>query len=95
MFGASCGIGDEPKLSERVFEGLITGFEASTLLDIESIEVTDRAGTVLEFHAGGRRFAEFTPSHVREHMLQGLGVIVSYRESDGTLYIVAIRDSLP
>ena len=82
--------------SEAVFEGFITSVEARTLLDLESIEVTDDKGKTLEFHAAGRRFLEFTPSHVREHMLQGLGVIVTYRESDdGVLYIVSVRDRPP
>lgn len=97
VFGSYCGgDGGGTEISEEVFEGLITGVEVRTLLDIESIEVTDDTGKSLEFHAGGQRFTEFTPSHVREHMLQGLGVIVTYRGSDdGTLYIVEIRDWTP
>ena len=97
VLGSYCGGGgDGSGTSEAVFEGLITSVEARTLLDLESIEVTDDAGTSLVFHARGRRFVEFTPSHVREHMLQGLGVIVTYRASDdGTLYIVTIRDRPP
>ena len=97
VFGSYCG-GDssETGVSDGVFQGLITSVEVRTLLDLESIEVTDDAGTSLVFHAGGQRFVEFTPSHVREHMLQGLGVIVTYRRSDdGTLYIVTIRDQPP
>ena len=87
---------DEPASSNAVFEGLIIGMEARTLLDLESIEVADDVGTTLEFHAGRRRFVEFTPSHVREHMLQGLGVTVTYREGeDGILYIMSIRDQTP
>ena len=96
-FGLNCG-GDDGgfRTSEAVFEGLITDVEARTLLDLESIEVTDDDGNSLEFHAAGQRFMEFTPSHVREHMLQGLGVIVTYRKSDdGALYIVGIRDRPP
>ena len=97
-FGAYCGGdgGGPETVSERVFEGLVTDMEARTLLDLEYIEVADDAGTSLVFQAGGQRFAEFTPSHVREHMIQGLGVIVSYRESDdGALYIMSIRDRPP
>ena len=97
VFGAYCGgDGGGSGASEAIFEGLITSVEARTLLDLESIEVTDDAGTSLAFHAGGQKFVEFTPSHAREHMLQGLGVIVTYRKSDdGALYIVAIRDRPP
>ncbi|MCY4654288.1 MAG: hypothetical protein OXC95_14130 [Dehalococcoidia bacterium] len=97
VFGSYCGgDGGETKTSQAVFEGLITSVEARTLLDLESIEVTDDEGKTLEFHAAGRRFMDFTPSHVREHMLQGLGVIVTYRKSeDGALHIVDIRDRPP
>ena len=97
VFGSYCG-GDsgETGVSEGVFEGLITDVEVRTLLDLESIEVTDDSGPSLVFHAGGQRFMEFTPCHVREHMLQGLGVIVTYRGlDDGALYIVTIRDRPP
>jgi len=97
VFGSYCGgDGDGSGASEAVFEGLITSVEVRTLLDLESIEVTDDTGMSQVFHAGGQRFVEFTPSHVREHMLQGLGVIVTYRRSDdGALYIVSIRDRPP
>ena len=97
FLGSYCG-GDRDGTTapESVFEGLITGVEVRTLLDIESIEVTDDDGKSLEFHAAGRRFVEFTPSHVREHMLQGLGVTVTYRESDdGVLQLVSIKDRPP
>ncbi len=96
-FGAYCGgDGGETQTSEGVFEGLITHMEARTLLDLESIEVTDDAGETLVFHAGERRLAEFTPSHVREHMIQGLGVTVTYRKSkDDVLYIAEIKDRPP
>ena len=97
VFGSFCGgNGGETDAPDAVFEGLITGLEARTLLDIESIEVTDDNGRSLEFHAAGQRFVEFTPSHVREHMLQGLGVTVTYRESDdGVLQLVSIKDRPP
>ena len=75
------------------FEGLVTGVKSSSLLDIEYIQVADGEGKSLTFHADGRRFPHFTPSHVREHMTQGLGVVVDYRERDGKLFIVAIEDS--
>ena len=87
----ACGDGGESDTLR--FEGLVTGVESSSLLDIEYIQVADGEGTSLTFHADGRRFPHFTPSHVREHMTQGLGVVVSYRERDGKLLIVAIEHS--
>ena len=87
------------RLPRPYSRGSLPASRSRTLLDLESIEVTDDDGKSLEFHAAGRRFVEFTPSHVREHMLQGLGVIVTYRESDdgpASLYhIVNIKDRPP
>ena len=84
---------ESPGGTDLEFTGLITALAPRSLLDLESIEVTDEAGVALRFHAGGRRFAEFTPSHVREHMLLGLPVVVTYRESEGVLIIVGLVDA--
>ena len=80
-----------PQLS--VFSGLILEFVPRSLLEFESIKVVDEAGTVMEFHSGGRRFSHFTPSHLREHMVLGHSVVVSYREDDGVFHIVEITDA--
>ncbi len=97
VLGAQCGgDADRTGTTEGVFEGLITSVEARTLLDLESIEVSDDYGNTRAFRAGGKRFMDFTPSHAREHMIQGEGVSVTYREGeDGLLYIIEIRDLPP
>ena len=97
LFGSHCGgDADKTEIRQDVLEGLITDVNARTLLDLESIEVTDDAGKSLVFHAGGMRFTDFTPGHARVHMLQGEGVTVTYREAkDGLLYIIEIRDRIP
>ncbi len=77
-----------------VFTGLVTDVEARSLLELESIEVTDRSGAALRFHAErGQRFAEFSPSHARGHMLLAEPVEVTYREMDGLLFIVDLADA--
>ena len=84
---------DDQTTSPSVFSGLILELVPMTLLEFESIKVVDEAGTVMEFHSGGRRFSHFTPSHIREHMVLGHGVVVSYREDGGVFHIVEITDA--
>ena len=75
------------------FAGLVTDVAARTLLEFETIEVTDANGRAMVFHANGGAFDEFTPSHIREHMLLGEPVEVGYRAEGGRLIIVSLRDS--
>ena len=75
------------------FTGTVHDFEAKSLLELESIAVANESGEVREFLADGRRFEEFTPAHVREHMVLGDLVEVTYRESGGRLLIVSLRDA--
>ena len=84
---------DDQTTPLSVFSGLILEFAPRSLLEFESIKVVDEAGTVMEFHSGGRRFSHFTPSHLREHLVLGHGVVVSYREDDGVFHIVEITDA--
>ena len=75
------------------FTGTVKNFEAKSLLELESITVVTESGEALEFFADGGRFEEFTPAHVREHMVLGDLVEVTYRESGGRLLIVSLRDA--
>ena len=84
---------DDQPTSPSVFSGFIMEFTPRSLLEFESIKVVDELGAVIEFHSGGRRFSHFTPSHIREHMVLGHGVVVSYREDGGVFHIVEITDS--
>ena len=84
---------DDQTTSPSVFSGLILELVPMTLLEFESIKVVDELGAVMEFHSGGRRFSHFTPSHLREHMVLGHGVVVSYREDGGVFHIVEITDA--
>ncbi len=84
---------DEPNEPPMRFAGLVTDVAARTLLEFETIEVTDANGRAMVFHANGGAFDEFTPSHIREHMLLGEPVEVGYRAEGGRLIIVSLRDS--
>ncbi len=72
--------------------GRLGGVDAGSLLDLTSIKVTDAGGQVWTFDGGGYRSLEFTPSHLREHMTQGLAVTVKYRRDGESLVVVEIRD---
>ncbi len=75
------------------FTGTVTSFEAKSLLELESITVANESGEQFEFFADGRRFEEFTPAHVREHMVLGDLVEVTYLESGGRLLMVSLQDA--
>ena len=78
------------------FVGHITDVRARSLSELEALRVTDAAGASRWFRAEeGRAFDAFTPSHAREHMLTGEPIEVTYRESDGTLFIVDLADAEP
>ena len=80
----------------RTFIGHITDVRARSLIELESLRVTGADGASLRFHADeGRGFAEFGPSHAREHMLMGDPVKVTYIEEDGRLIIVDLADAAP
>ena len=64
--------------------------EAQSLAELVSVDVEDAQGVMWHFVAGG--FKGFTPSHLREHMVQGAPVSVRYRKENGTLVIEEITD---
>jgi hypothetical protein len=70
--------------------GAIVGFESRSLLEFDSVDVRDGSGVVWRFDAGSYR--GFTPSHLRDHMVQGLPVTVRYHAEDGVLVIDDLFD---
>ena len=76
--------------SARTVHGSIVGVEVRSLVELTSLELRDENGATWHFEAEGSQ--GFTPSHLREHMLQGLSVTVSYHEEDGALMIDGIED---
>lgn len=91
--GGCDGAADGQVEASLSFTGTVMEFRAGSLLEFESITVANESGVVLDFHSGGKRFEEFTPAHVREHMLLGDPVEVTYRESGERLLIVSLRDA--
>ena len=77
--------------------GWVTDVQARSIDEVASLTVREE-GTekVWTFQAEGP--IGFTPSHLREHMLQGQPVTVHYQERQGRLVAVLVTDqgsSLP
>lgn len=76
--------------------GVVTEVEARSLLEMELLRVTDQQNTVWEFRPGPRGVTgtghDYTPSHLRQHMVQGVPIIVTYTKKDGVLTIVSISE---
>ena len=59
--------------------------------EVESLRIRDDTGKIWDF-AGAEGFIGFTPSHVKEHQIQGLSVLVSYVREGDTLVAVHLAD---
>ena len=85
LFSLSCGDG----LSE--VEGLVTGVEARSAVEVERFTIEDDEGNVFTFTTEG--FIGFTTSHLREHMMLAEPVRVSYRKDGDALIAAFIEDA--
>lgn len=85
LFSLSCG----ERLSE--VEGLVTGVEERSLVEVERFTVEDEEGRVFTFTTEG--FIGFTTSHFREHMMRAEPVRVRYRKDDDTLIAAFVEDA--
>ena len=90
---AACGDDRGPTSQASAAEivtGFVTDVEAGSIVELDSLEVEDAEGVVWHFVARG--FKGLTPSHLRDHMVQGLPVSVTYHKENGTLVIEEIAD---
>ena len=95
---AGCGGDGKGETEEAALQvrGLVTDVQARSLLELESLQVVDGQNIVWEFRPGPQGVTgtghDYTPSHLRQHMVQGVPIIVTYRERDGVLTIVSISE---
>ena len=66
--------------------------ESVSLTELAALEIRDEAGKRWTFEARGKRFALFTPSHLNEHQVLGLPVVVHYHNEADALVIDDITD---
>ena len=84
----ACGGAAEPE-SVR---GQIVEVVPLGLLDLDSLTIEDSEGERWHFEARGARFFSFSPSHLTEHMVQGLPVTVTFRRDGDALVASGIGD---
>ena len=77
---------------QQIVRGRIVNVDARSLLEIESLTIRDKSGAAYTVEARGVLFGKFTPSHLREHMVSGTSVEVTYYDEGDRLVLGAISD---
>ena len=72
-------------------KGVIIQVDASSLIDLKSMDLKDENGDSWHFVAS-EEYEGFPPSHLREHMVQGLPIMVTYHEEGGSLVVDDVKD---
>lgn len=92
VIAPACGGEQEPEtpLLETV-TGIVLEVVPTSIVVTGTLRVKDENGRVWSFD--GRDYRGFTPSHLREHMLLGLGVVVRFHRDGAILKVVEIRDA--
>ncbi len=76
---------------ERTVRGVVVEAEARSISEVAAFTIEEEgSGKVWTFQAD--RPVGFTPSHIREHMMQGQAVTVRFRERDGLFIAVLVTD---
>lgn len=95
IFASACQ-GDSSDSGDGLGSGSVRGailrVESLSLTNLGALEIRDESGKTWTFDAQGKRFALFTPSHLNEHQVLGLHVLVSYHRDGDVLVIDDIRD---
>lgn len=91
-FGCGADGGSGATGESRTVRGLLTDVKAASLLEIESITVQTDDGETHVIESGGRILTDFTPSHLREHMLRGEAVTVTFHEQGERLVLDDVSD---
>ena len=89
----ACGTGGTVESSEDTVTGHVVDVSARSLLEIDVLTIEDDDGA--EWSFSGRGYSGVTPSHLRQHMLQAIQIMVTYRDEGDVLLIQGIRDYTP
>ena len=82
---ASCNAEDRKSV-----RGHVVDVQARSLTEVQSLIIQDNNGTKWTFRTAGN--IEFTPSHIKEHMLLGQELSVYYTDRNGHLIVVSVID---
>jgi hypothetical protein len=88
IWAVACGSEEQPgtpAAEQSTVTGVVLDVAAGSLTQIETLSVQDDTGTKWDFEAEDYR--GWLPSHVRDHMVQGAPIIVTYHEEAGVLYV--------
>ena len=70
--------------------GHVVNVQARSLTEVKLLIIQDKHGTKWTFRTAGA--IEFTPSHIKEHMLLGQELGVYYTGGNGHLMVVSVID---
>ena len=73
-----------------IVRGVVIGVDSASISELRTLDVEDRMGE--KWHFVAVNYMGFTPSHLREHMLSGLPISVTYHEEGGDFVIDEIVD---
>ena len=82
---ASCN-----KEDHKSVRGHVIDVQARSLTEVQSLIIQDNNGTIWTFRTAGD--IEFTPSHIKEHMLLGQELSVYYADRNGHLIVLSVID---
>jgi len=94
IWAVACGSEEQPgtpAAEQSTVTGVVLDVAVGSLTQIETLSVQDDTGTKWDFEAEDYR--GWLPSHVRDHMVQGAPIIVTYHEEAGVLYVDEIEDA--
>ena len=89
----NAGACDTTGSAEDTVTGHVIDVSAKSLLEIDVLTIEDGEGA--EWRFSGRGYRGVSPSHLRQHMLQGFQIVVTYRDEGESLVIREIRDYTP
>ena len=94
FLAAACGSDAEESRTgdTETVRGLVRGLESTSPLELTSLTVVDESGLTWTFEARGRRFPALTPSHLREHMVLGQAVTVTFSRDEEGLVLEGLED---
>ena len=71
--------------------GLVIEFKARSLTEIDYLTLETSEGQIYNLNVG-KNLGKFTPSHIRQHMVHGELVEISYFRRDGENWLRSIQD---
>ena len=93
----ACGGGDgetsaASNSTVETVNGLVIEVHSKSLLELDTISLLTEIGDTMVLEARGKRFLGFDPSHLRDHMIQGTRLSISFHREGEVLVLDSIND---